>query len=104
MAPEVADTNRKMPYTMAADIWSLGAVTYCIQTGKPPFQDILAVGRYIDGKGAFPFDLLLQFSGRLVIFIIQLMDVVSSRRPSVDEVLEHEWLKPRDEVSIPDEE
>ncbi|KAJ8115829.1 hypothetical protein ONZ43_g4577 [Nemania bipapillata] len=109
MAPEVADTNRKMPYTMAADIWSLGAVTYCIQTGKPPFQDILAVGRYIDGKGAFPFDLLLRFSGRLVIFIIQLMDIVSTRRPTVDEVLAHEWLKPEDgevvleeEIQIPD--
>ncbi|KAI3331674.1 kinase-like domain-containing protein [Xylariaceae sp. AK1471] len=104
MAPEVADTNRKIPYTSAVDIWSLGAVTFCIQTGKPPFQDNLAVGRYIDGKGTFPFDPLLKFSGKLVVFIIQLMDVVSTRRPGVDEVLEHEWVKSRGEVSTLDQE
>ncbi|KAI8623726.1 hypothetical protein F5Y19DRAFT_348177 [Xylariaceae sp. FL1651] len=104
MAPEVADNNRKEAYTNAVDIWSLGAVTFCIHTGKPPFHSDLAVGRYIDGKGAFPFDRLLKFSGKLVIFIMQLMDVVSTRRPSVDGVLEHEWLKPRNEVSTPDQE
>ncbi|KAI0114122.1 kinase-like domain-containing protein [Nemania sp. FL0031] len=94
MAPEVADTNREKPYTNAVDIWSLGAVTYCIHTGKSPFPDILAVGRYIDRRGTFPFDPLLGFSGKLVIFILQLMEVVSDRRPSVSKVLEHEWLKP----------
>lgn len=104
MAPEVVDPKREMPYTMAADIWSLGAVTFCIQTGKPPFQDILAVGRYIDGKGAFPFHALLGSSGSLVIFIMQLMDIVSTRRPSVNEVLSHEWLKPRSEEPAPNEE
>lgn len=92
MAPEVADTNRRIPYTSAVDIWSLGAVAFCIHTGKPPFQDNLAVGRYIDGKGAFPFDPLLKFSGKLVIFIMQLMDVMSTRRPDIDQVLQHEWV------------
>ncbi|TGJ88564.1 hypothetical protein E0Z10_g242 [Xylaria hypoxylon] len=104
MAPEVADTNRKMPYTKAVDIWSLGAVTFCLQTGKPPFQDNLAIGRYIDGKRPFPYELLLRFSGKLVIFIMQLMDVVSDRRLTVDEILEHEWIKQRGDVSTLDQE
>ncbi|KAI1115273.1 kinase-like domain-containing protein [Nemania sp. NC0429] len=93
MAPEVADTNRKASYTKAVDIWSLGAVAFCILTGRPPFQDNLAVGRYIDGNGKFPFDLLLPFSGKLVIFIMQLMDVAFNRRPKVGQVLQHEWLR-----------
>ncbi|KAJ8127242.1 hypothetical protein O1611_g6393 [Lasiodiplodia mahajangana] len=94
MAPEVADTNREKPYTNAVDIWSLGAVTYCIHTGKPPFPDIWAVARYIDRKGVFPLDPLMNFSGKLVIFILQLMEVASDRRPNINKVLEHEWLKP----------
>ncbi|KAI8950138.1 kinase-like domain-containing protein [Xylaria longipes] len=98
MAPEVADTNRKIPYTSAVDIWSLGAVTFCIQTGKPPFQDTLAVGRYIDGKGTFPLDHLLRFTGKLVVFIMQLMDIVPTRRPSVDQVLQHAWVNTRGDV------
>ncbi|KAI0449544.1 kinase-like domain-containing protein [Xylaria acuta] len=103
MAPEVADTNRKIPYTSAVDIWSLGAVTFCIQTGKPPFQDTLAVGRYIDGKGTFPFDYLLGFTGKLVVFIMQLMDIVPARRPSVNQVLQHAWVNTRGDVPLDQE-
>ncbi|KAI1122316.1 kinase-like domain-containing protein [Nemania abortiva] len=102
MAPEVADTNREKPYTNAVDVWSLGAVTFCIHTGKPPFPDIFTVARYIDRKGTFPFDPLLRFSGKLVIFILQLMEVTSDRRPSISHVLEHEWLKPRGEMHAPE--
>ncbi|KAI1170630.1 kinase-like domain-containing protein [Nemania sp. FL0916] len=106
MAPEVADTRRKDPYTNAVDIWSLGAITFCIHTGRPPFENVFAIAQYIqcqDEKGAFPLDLLLKFSGKLVIFIIQLMDVKPGRRPTIDGVLQHPWVKTQG-GTLPDQE
>ncbi|KAI1193660.1 kinase-like domain-containing protein [Nemania serpens] len=98
MAPEVADSNRTRPYTSSADIWSLGAITFCIQTGKPPFPDNIAVARYVDGRIGFPFKDMMELSGKLVVLIMQLMDVVPARRPTVDDVLQHPWVITGDDV------
>ena len=33
-----AEIAQQQPYSMAADVWSLGVVLFAMLTGKPPFQ------------------------------------------------------------------
>ncbi|KAF2692173.1 kinase-like protein [Lentithecium fluviatile CBS 122367] len=99
LSPEVAvmmlkpgQTNRW--YTNAIDLWSLGVLTYEMLAGKPPFEtkSIKATEKKIanfKGKIKFP----KHVSKGAEEFILQLLNLEAEKRMSLDEVLEHPWIK-----------
>ncbi|KAK8009127.1 protein kinase, partial [Apiospora marii] len=98
MAPEVlgADGIDDQAYSTAVDIWSLGAIIFCLFTGAPPFRSEFETYSYAIGHRVFPkVDPTSHLARR------EVMDVVSatmaktpSERPSAGQVLDYYWLQP----------
>ncbi|KAI8725513.1 Protein kinase domain-containing protein [Fusarium sp. LHS14.1] len=59
MAPEVIGIIPDQPYSLSADMWSLGCVVYKILTGMLPFPEIRHQFMYCHGRFEFPKDRLL---------------------------------------------
>jgi aurora kinase len=118
LSPEVAvmmlkpgQTDRW--YTNAIDLWSLGVLTYEMLVGKPPFEtkSIKATEKKItnfDGKIKIPKyvcrdaeNFVLQVSmvddasgvGSAADDRVKLLNLEAEKRMSLDEVLEHPWIK-----------
>jgi calcium/calmodulin-dependent protein kinase I len=100
MAPEVIRDKRVTP---AADVWSIGVITYILLAGYPPFvssgrnnaedEDQDAICRLIT-KGRYEFHAhsWSHISAEAKDFISRVMCVDPSERPSCVEALEHPWL------------
>ncbi|KAL3475998.1 kinase-like domain-containing protein [Aspergillus californicus] len=92
MAPELYDTLSPQ-YTAAVDIWSLGAVAFCLRTCSPPFRTIKHLLDYTrDHRVQFPIRPLGTSSGFCMNFILGAMEDLPERRFTIEHVLAHEWL------------
>ena len=96
-APEVIN---RYNYSFEADIWSIGAITYFLCAGKLPFdyvrpnnteKDIIENTLLDDVK--FDVTIFKKYSRYVIKFIKDLMNKNTYERPSIKEVLEHEWLQ-----------
>lgn len=89
MAPEVIELKGVTP---AADIWSLGCTIIELLTGKPPYGDMLAMSamwRIVeDDCPPFPE----KISASLRSFLELCFDKDPTKRPTAEELFEHEWL------------
>ena len=96
IAPELIDEEEGhgKEYSHAVDIWSLGAVAYCLRAGKPPFPTTGKVLDYQAGRIRFPVGLLRSSSALCGNFISEAMTRMPADRMSMEEVLEHPWLAP----------
>ncbi|KAK8002074.1 hypothetical protein PG991_014296 [Apiospora marii] len=96
MAPEVfAATNPySLAYSVAVDIWSLGALAFCLIVGRPPFQNPQEAWRFTEGFFPFPGEALSQFRAEVFDLIFLAMSGNPARRPTAMGLLGHPWLQP----------
>ncbi|PKY06221.1 kinase-like protein [Aspergillus campestris IBT 28561] len=90
-APEVFQGSRQ-GYTKAVDMWSLGAVTFTLLTGHPPFNETLtgvqlALSKSIESDLAFS-----QTGNRARDFICRLLLFDETARMDVEQALSHCWF------------
>lgn len=93
VAPEVLN---KIPHGKPADMWSLGVITYILLGGYAPFDgvDLHAMYKQIRAaKFKFHEDYWVDVSTSAKDFIRHLLVVDTSVRLTVDQALEHEWVK-----------
>jgi len=91
IAPEVLDS--KVGHSYEADIWSLGIVLYTLLIGIPPFKSEDAKTTYSRIKVkdySFPKDVVISEEARDL--ITKILDLDPSKRPTPDEILEHEFF------------
>ncbi|RDW93378.1 uncharacterized protein DSM5745_00700 [Aspergillus mulundensis] len=92
IAPELyGDSADK--YTAAVDVWSLGAVAFCLRTCFPPFRSVNHLLDYARNHGVeFPIEPLCDSSAWCMNFVHVTMADVPQRRLTMERVLAHKWL------------
>ncbi|XP_013195989.2 death-associated protein kinase related [Amyelois transitella] len=99
VAPEILSYE---PLTLAADIWSVGVLAYVLLSGYSPFAGDTKQETYLNiaqCQLSFPRDIFRGVSQRAIQFIRDTLVVDPKGRLTVEECLEHPWLK--DESDIP---
>ncbi|CAH2232984.1 jg8300 [Pararge aegeria aegeria] len=99
VAPEILSYE---PLSLAADIWSVGVLAYVLLSGYSPFAGDTKQETYLNiaqCQLSFPRDLFRGVSQRAIQFIKETLVVDPKGRLTVEECLEHPWLK--DEADIP---
>ncbi|XP_038215996.1 serine/threonine-protein kinase 17A [Zerene cesonia] len=99
VAPEILSYE---PLSLAADIWSVGVLAYVLVSGYSPFAGDTKQETYLNiaqCQLSFPAELFRGVSQRAVQFIRETLVVDPKGRLTVEECLEHPWLK--DEADIP---
>ena len=95
MSPEIWSDQT---YGKPVDMWSFGIIAYILLGGYPPFydEDRRRLGQRIL-RGTFVFD--KQFWGNVSDmakdFITQLLQVDRVKRMTVDQALDHPWVRIR---------
>lgn len=91
IAPEVLAGKRG--YNHQADVWSLGVVIYTLATGKPPFEtnDVNKTYKLVK-LNAYSFPSHLGLSEQLKGLITRILKTDPTKRPSLDEILQHEFF------------
>jgi serine/threonine protein kinase len=90
MAPELFGQTDS--YTAAVDAWSLGAVTFHVRTGNPPFRSQMDMFEYARGMTRFPIEPLASSSALCASFIRDAMVVSPTGRLTIEQALHHPWL------------
>jgi polo-like kinase 1 len=92
IAPEVLDGKQGHSYEV--DVWSLGVIIYTLLIGKPPYEtsDVKTTYHRIKTNSySFPEHIAISTAARDLITRILVLD--PSRRPNLDDVLRHPFLK-----------
>lgn len=98
VAPEILSYE---PLTLAADIWSVGVLAYVLVSGYSPFAGDTIQETYLNISQcqlSFPKDLFRGVSQRAKQFIMETLVVDPKGRLTVEECLEHPWLKDESEM------
>lgn len=101
VAPEVLQYE---PLSLRTDIWSIGVLTYVLLTGYSPFggdnkqETSLNITKCLLD---FPDYLFENVSEDAIDFIKCALRIKPKERPTVDECLEHRWLKEEDGTNKP---
>ncbi|KAK3340143.1 kinase-like domain-containing protein [Neurospora tetraspora] len=90
MAPEMWDTSQS--YTSAIDVWALGAITFCMLAGSPPFLNPMTLPDYRKDPTLFPTSRLRSSTEPCRGFITGAMAANPEERLTVEEALKHYWL------------
>ncbi|XP_047988030.1 death-associated protein kinase related isoform X1 [Leguminivora glycinivorella] len=99
VAPEILSYE---PLSLAADMWSVGVLAYVLVSGYSPFAGETKQETYLNiaqCQLSFPRDLFRGVSQRAMQFIRDTLVVDPKGRLTVEECLEHPWLK--DDTDIP---
>ncbi|EGR31741.1 protein kinase domain protein [Ichthyophthirius multifiliis] len=92
IAPEVLEG--KTGHSYEVDIWSLGVVIYTLLIGKPPYEtpDIKTTYKRIK-QNQYTFPDNIQISESAKHLITSILNLEPSRRPSLDEIMAHPFMK-----------
>ena len=96
VAPETANGE---PVGLAADMWSVGVITYLLLSGISPFRgetDRDTLQRVQDGQINFDLEAFSNISDDAKDFIAKLLVFASYGRLNVQQALEHPWLTKAD--------
>lgn len=91
IAPEVLDNKQGHSYEV--DIWSIGVIMYTLLVGKPPFEtnDVKKTYNLIK-LSAYTFPDNVALSEPAKSLITQILKLDPQRRPSLEEILEHDFF------------
>lgn len=101
VAPEVLSYE---PITLATDVWSVGVLAYVLLTGYSPFGAADKQQTYLNiSKCALSFDpeLFEDVSTLAMDFIRSSLVVEPRKRPTVQQLLDHPWLTPKEYILPP---
>ncbi|XP_053677913.1 serine/threonine-protein kinase 17A-like [Anopheles nili] len=93
VAPEVLHYD---PLSLQTDIWSIGVVAYVLLTGMSPFGGDSRQETFLNVTKCsltFPDDLFTGISSDAIDFIKSTLRIKPKERLTVEECLEHRWLK-----------
>ncbi|KAG7882012.1 hypothetical protein KL905_000494 [Ogataea polymorpha] len=93
IAPEVLG-GKATGHSFEVDIWAIGIMMFALLFGKPPFQakDVQVIYERIkNNEYKFPADSSASAESKNL--ITKLLSTDPALRPSLDEILEHEWFK-----------
>jgi serine/threonine-protein kinase CHEK2 len=101
VAPEILENTRHRKYTRAVDVWSLGVVLYICLCGFPPFSDELytrenpyTMAQQIKmGRFDYPSPYWDPIGDPALDLIDRMLTVDVSKRITIDECLEHPWVR-----------
>lgn len=97
LAPEVLESKGEDSYTNKIDNWSLGVILYICLAGYPPFSEensSLSLDKQIkQGVYDFPREHWKGVSKTAIDLIRRLMCVDPNKRATLDEVLQHDWIR-----------
>lgn len=98
IAPEVLEGKQGHSYEV--DIWSLGVIIYTLIIGRPPFEtnDVKTTYKRIR-QNNYQFPDTVQISPQAKDLIQRILNNDPTRRPGLDEILNHPWLN--NENTIP---
>jgi len=103
VAPEILTSAKTKGYGKACDLWSLGVILYVMLVGYPPFNETKKTPIFQQIKSAdydFPDEWWSEISEEAKQLIRELLVVDPSKRLTVEEALESEWLTgPKPKVS-----
>jgi len=91
IAPEILDG--KVGHSCEVDVWSIGVIMYTMLVGKPPFEtpDVKTTYKKIRMNSySFPEHVPLSDSAKSL--ITKILNLDPSRRPTLDEMLEHPFI------------
>ncbi|XP_053213912.1 obscurin-like isoform X4 [Panonychus citri] len=92
VAPEIVN---KQPISLAADLWSVGVLTYILLTGISPFlgqNDRETLSRLKEGKISFSHETFVHVSEDAKDFLSKLLIIDPTKRLDVKKALEHRWI------------
>lgn len=98
MAPEVITSHM---YTAAADVFSAGVILFILLVGYPPFHGDSEVETLLKiARGDFQFDAddWAGVSMDAKELVARMLEVRAQDRITVDEILEHPWIRQLDEI------
>ena len=97
LAPEVLASKGEGAYTNKIDNWSLGVILYICLVGYPPFNDenpMISLEEQIKkGLYDFPKQDWSKVSKDAIDLVKKLLCVDPAKRATLDQVLEHRWIK-----------
>ncbi|KAK9695576.1 serine/threonine protein kinase [Basidiobolus ranarum] len=97
VAPEVLQPPQYRQYSKKVDLWSLGVILYICLCGFPPFSDELGPpnmqAQIREGIYNFPSPYWDDISPEAISLVEKLLQVNPEKRLTVDEALEHPWMK-----------
>ncbi len=97
LAPEVLLSKGEGAYTNKIDNWSLGVILYICLVGYPPFSDenptISLESQIKKGIYDFPSPEWNNVSKDAIDLVKKMLCVDPNRRISLEQVLEHKWIK-----------
>jgi len=92
VAPEVLGGT----YDSKCDVWSIGAITYFMLSGDPPFKganNAIIFNKILKGKIEFQSNKWSSISEKCKKFILKCLEKDPSKRYSTAKALEDEWFK-----------
>ena len=110
VAPEILENTRHRKYTKAVDIWSLGVVLYICLCGFPPFSEELytrenpyTLAQQIKmGRFDYPSPYWDSIGDPALDLIDRMLTVDVNKRITIDECLEHPWIRNTDFINPAD--
>jgi hypothetical protein len=94
-------TSDLSTFSLAVDIWSIGAVTFQMVTGRLAFSEPGQLFNYVVHQSPFPIEDSLSIE--CTIFIRDTMAASPRKRPTSQEALSYAWLEKQDQIRAQDQ-